>query len=309
MSHRRWTTIAAAALLVGGAAAAAPKEPIANQDLLRARLQQHIGQRLTAIDGVAGVWIKDLVSGDEIGVNEDRVFPTASSIKIGILVELYRQVEQGRLHLDDRHRVQGSDRAGGSGVLQHLGAVELSLKDLATLMIVLSDNTATNILIDKVGMGAVNATLDRLGLSATRLRRKMIRPDDQAAGRENVSTPAELGRLVELIYREKIVAPAACREMLQILAHPKSGQIRARLPQDVRVAHKTGGLGGVVNDVGVVFLEGRPFIVSAMSTLVGAGEDAGRTISDVARLAYDYFARLERANAYGAQLPRGVVRH
>ncbi|MPZ17382.1 MAG: serine hydrolase [Luteitalea sp.] len=306
MSHRYWTTILAATLLVGHAAAA--EEPVANQDLLRAQLERRIEQRLAAVDGVIGVWIKDLVSGAEIAVNEDRVFPTASSIKIAILVELYRQAEHGRLRLEDRHRVADSDRAGGSGVLQHLGAAELSLRDLATLMIVLSDNTATNILIDKVGMDTVNATLDRLGLPATRLRRKMIRPDEQAAGRENVSTPAELGRLVERIYREKVVTPQACREMLQVLAHPKSGPLRSRLPQDVRVAHKTGGLGGVVNDVGVVLLEGRPFIVSAMSTLVGNGEEAGRTISDVARLAYDYFARLERANAYGAQLPPGLMR-
>lgn len=307
MSPRRWTTITVAVLLLAAHLAAA-EEPVANQDLLRAQLEQRIAQRLGAVDGVVGVWIKDLVSGDEISVNEDRIFPTASSIKIGILVELYRQADQGRLRLEGRHRVEESDRAGGSGVLQHLGTVELSLRDIATLMIVLSDNTATNILIDKVGMDAVNATLDRLGLSTTRLRRKMIRPDDQAAGRENVSTPAELGRLVELIYREKIVTPQACREMLEILAYPKSGPLRSRLPQDVRVAHKTGGLGGVVNDVGVVFLEGRPFIVSAMSTLVSDPEPAHRAISDVARLAYDYFARIERANAYGAQLPSGLTR-
>jgi beta-lactamase class A len=260
------------------------------------------------VDGVVGVWIKDLTSGEEMGFDAGRVFPAASSIKVAILLELYRQVGEGRYRLSDRHRVSAAERTPGSGVLLELGdgTVEMTLKDLATLMITVSDNTATNILIDRVGMDAVNATLDHLGLGRTRLRRKMMALGEQARGNENVSTPEELGRLIEKIFRAEVLSAEACREILDILSRPKTGQIRDLLPPEIKVAHKTGGISGVRNDVGVVLLEGRPFIVSAMSNLVRDEAEAQRAIAEVSRLAFDYFERLALANPFGARMPKQI---
>jgi beta-lactamase class A len=282
--------------------------PVENQDLLRQKLETRVGERLSRVDGVIGVWIKDLTSGEEMGFDAGRLFPAASSIKVALLLELYRQAGEGRYRLSDRHRVSAAERTPGSGVLLELGdgTVEMTLKDLATLMITVSDNTATNILIDRVGMDSVNATLDHLGLGRTRLRRKMMALAEQARGNENVSTPEELGRLMEKIFRAEVLSAEACREMMDILSRPKTGQIRDLLPPEIQVAHKTGGISGVRNDVGVVLLEGRPFIVSAMSNLVRDEAEAQRAIAEVSRLAFDYFERLALANPFGARMPKPI---
>jgi beta-lactamase class A len=262
------------------------------------------------VDGVVGLWVRDLSDGWTWERNADGVFPTASAIKIAILAELGRQVEAGRLSLTDPVRLGAADHTGGSGILQYMGdgTTELSLGDLAVFMIQMSDNTATNVLIDRVGMEAVNSFLDGIGLPETRLRRKMIRPADQAAGRENVSTPRELGRLVEMLHAGELASAEGTAEMLEVMAIPKGGTIPGGLPGGVRVAHKTGSLGGVIVDAGVVLLEGRPYVVSVMATLLGNSREAGPTLSEVVGIIHDHMARLERANSFGAALPRGFSR-
>lgn len=294
----------------GMAAGAQAPTPVEHQELLRAQLVERIEERLASVDGVVGLWVRDLSDGWSWGRNADGVFPTASAIKIAILAELARQVDAGRLSMTDPVRLAASDRTGGSGILQHMGdgTTELSLADLAVFMIQMSDNTATNVLIDRVGMEAVNTFLDGIGLSETRLRRKMIRPADQAAGRENVSTPEELGRLVEMLHAGELASPERTTRMLEVMAIPKGGTIPAGLPGGVRVAHKTGSLGGVIVDAGVVLLEGRPYVVSVMGTLLGDSRSAGPTLSEVVGIIHDHMARLERANPYGAALPRGFSR-
>lgn len=284
--------------------------PVEHQELLRAQLVERIEGRLASVDGVVGLWIRDLSDGWSWGRNADGVFPTASAIKIAILAEMGRQVEAGRLSLEDPVRLAAADHTGGSGILQYMGdgTMELSLGDLAVFMIQMSDNTATNVLIDRVGMEAVNTFLDGIGLTETRLRRKMIRPADQAAGRENVSTPEELGRLVEMLHAGQLASPEGTTEMLEVMAIPKGGTIPAGLPGGVRVAHKTGSLGGVIVDAGVVLLEGRPYVVSVMGTLLGDSRTAGATLSDVVGIIHDHMSRLERANSFGAALPRGFNR-
>jgi len=289
-------------------AATAPAA-VDHQRLLRDQLVARIESRLAAVDGVVGFWLKDLTDGWSWGRNADRVFPTASSIKLAILAEMGRQVEAGQLPLDQRIRLQAKDRVGGSGILQYMGdgSVELSLADLSVFMIQMSDNTATNVLIDKVGMAEVNSFMDRIGLPNTRLRRKMIRPSDQAAGRENVSTPRELGRLVEMFHAGTLASAEGSKEMLELLAIPKGGIIRSGVPSEVRVAHKDGGLPGVVVDAGVVLLDGRPYVVSVMATLLADAQTTA-VFTEVVRLIHDHMARLERANHFGAALPPGFHR-
>src|SRR5262249_25622832 len=147
----------------------------------------------TGFDGVMGVAIKDLTTGEEVVVNDQLTFPTGSSIKIPILIELHKQIAEGKYKLTDQRWIENKDKVAGSGVIVNFGAhtSQLSLQDLAVLMIVLSDNTATNMLIDQTGMANVNATLDQLGLKAIRLRRKMIDTAASARGDENIATPHE----------------------------------------------------------------------------------------------------------------------
>jgi beta-lactamase class A len=294
----------------GSAPGAQAPTPVEHQELLRAQLVERIEGRLSTVDGVVGLWVRDLTDGWSWGRNADGVFPTASAIKIAILAEMGRQAAAGRISLQDPVRLGAADHTGGSGILQHMGdgTLELSLRDLSVFMIQMSDNTATNVLIDRVGMEAVNSFLDGIGLSETRLRRKMIRPADQAAGRENVSTPRELGRLVEMLHAGELASPEGTMEMLEVMAIPKGGTIPSGLPAGVRVSHKTGTLGGVIVDAGVVLLEGRPYVVSVMATLLGDSRAAGATLSEVVGIIHDHMARLERANSFGAALPRGFSR-
>ncbi len=142
---------------------------------LRTKLEREIEQA----DASVGVCLLDLVDGNTLTINADEVFPTASTIKIHVLATLFLLAEEGALDLSQRIRFEPGQGAGGSGVLEHLeDGVELTLLDTAVLMIALSDNTATNVCIDSVGLSRVNDLIQTLGLSATCLGRKMMDGED-----------------------------------------------------------------------------------------------------------------------------------
>ncbi|HEY7698009.1 MAG TPA: serine hydrolase, partial [Vicinamibacteria bacterium] len=234
-------------------------------------------------------------------VHGDLVFTQASAIKLPVLVELMRQVEAGEQNLEEVVTLSASDIVPGSGVLQHLtpAKVSLTLRDVATLMVTVSDNTATNIVIDRVGMAKVNAEMARLGLSSTKLQRKMQDRTAWEENRENLSTPDEQARLLELLYKGEILSPGSREEIDRILTIPKPGQLRTLLPEGTKVAHKTGTLSGVVVDVGIVYLPDRPFIVSAMGNWLEDASEAEKAISEISLVAYRYFDRVAHSNAFG----------
>src|SRR5579883_294464 len=185
--------------------------------------QQKALSRIQAIDrgfdGVLGVYAIDLTDGSVLAYHADDVFPTASSIKVPILIEVYRQQRAGKLRLEDEITLTTADKVGGSGHLQYRlakGPVKLTLRELVAAMIEDSDNLATNKIIKLVGRENVNALLDNLELRQTRLQRLMMDGKAAAEGRENISTPAEMARVMEKIYRNQVVDPAACKEMLEI---------------------------------------------------------------------------------------------
>jgi beta-lactamase class A len=166
--------------------------PSANkQKVLWQKLEASIHEIDQHLDGVMGVAIEDLTTGEHFYLHEDEVFAQASSIKITVLANLYLQAQQGKVKLTDLYTVQSSDLVPDSDIMNGLtpGVTRVTLRDLATMMVAVSDNAATNVLIDRVGMQNVNAMLDSLGLTHTRLRRTMM--DLQAAkeGRENISSP------------------------------------------------------------------------------------------------------------------------
>jgi beta-lactamase class A len=270
-------------------------------EILRSQLEQKIHTIADSVDGVVGVAIEDLDNGERWVVNGDIVFTQASAIKLPLLVELFRQVDAGRQDLDEIVVLSINDVVPGSGVLQQLtpGRVRLPLRDVATLMITVSDNTATNVIIERVGMDNVNETMERLGLPHTKLQRKMMDLDAVAADRENLSTPNEQARLLSSIHRGDVLSVSSRAELVRILAIPKASPIRALLPQETRVAHKTGGVPGVSVDVGIVYLEGRPFIVSTMVNWMLDRASAENAMSEIALAAYEYFDRLASSNRYG----------
>src|SRR5918999_4929791 len=200
-----------------------------HRDILRMKLERDFRRIADSTAGVMGIQFIDLTDNTRIGVNEQLVFPQGSSIKIPILIELFRQADARPAILRERQRVATATRTAGSGVIGQFadGSSELSNEDLAVLMIVLSDNTATNPLIDAVGMDAVNHTMASLGAPQTKLQRKMIRPDASARGDENVSTAREAADLMVRIARCDLpLSRDACRRIRRILEIAKDDAVR-----------------------------------------------------------------------------------
>lgn len=269
---------------------------------LSAKLSADLNHIAAAYDGVMGIFVKDLTSGETFSANADTVFPQASSIKIPILVELMSQAQEGKLRLDERITIQRAGLVGGSGVLQFFsdGGSEISMRDLAVLMVVLSDNSATNLIIDRVGMDKVNAMLHGLGLDQTVLARKMIDTGAEQADRENRSTPRQMVSLLESLHAGKLLDPAHTKIALEILEYPKDSPLRAGVTSDVRVAEKPGSLNGAQCDSGIVFLTGRPYAISVMTTFNPANGDPA--ITSVSQRVFAYFKRLAHANSYGVNV-------
>ena len=255
-----------------------------------------------ALDGVLGVATIDLTSGRSFGYNADAVFPTACSIKIPIMIQVFRDERAGKFSFSDKATLGPKDNAGGSGgPLQKAldkGPMTLTIRELLEDMIQYSDNSATNRLIDLVGMDRVNALLKEFGLQQTHLRRKMMDIAAAKRGDENVSTPAEMVRIVKTIYDNKAADPRSCQEMLAIMKKVEA-YMRPAIPSNIEVASKPGDLDGVRTETGLVLLPGRPFIVSVMSTYLN---DRVNPVRQVTGIVFDYFNKIARSNQYGRRL-------
>ena len=279
-------------------------------DLLWKKLETRVRDIADKFDGVMGVAILDLTDGRILLHNGDRVFPTASSIKIAILLELYRQDQEthsganGKAKLDDTYTFDPKDLVEDSRIMAGLtaGVTHLTNRDLAQFMVAVSDNAAANILIDRVGKDNVNATLRGLGLSKTILRRKMIDVAAAQRGDENVATPQEMARLLEAIYNQKVLSKETTAALIKQLSTLKQSYISRLLPESVQVANKPGELEAVRTDSGIVFAANRPFAISVMTAYDRDERAAERVISEVALEAYRYFEMRGKVSEYGRVL-------
>jgi beta-lactamase class A len=291
--------VAGLALLVGTGGAAQDVTP---QQALRDQFISRLEQVALGLDGVLGYAVVDLTSGERFERLAGQAFPTASTIKLAILYELFRQSEEGRLNLDapvplDRARV-----VGGAGVLQHLEKVTLPLRDYATLMVVLSDNTATNVVIDAVGLDRVGARMRALGVPDVRLRRLMMDGEAARRGDENVASPAGLARLLAAIHAGEQVSSASRDAMIEILQKEKSSPMLEPIPPGTPVASKPGDLDAVRVDAGIVYVPDRPYIFVAMTSWLVKDADGERAIAEASRAAYEYFSRIAASSEYGRRM-------
>lgn len=264
------------------------------------KLEAEIHEMDTRLDGVTGVAIEDLSTGHTLFLNPDEVFPQASSIKITVLAELYRQHQAGRLRLEDLYTVNAADLVADSNIMGGLtpGVTRITNRDLATMMVAVSDNSATNVLIDHVGMDNVNAFLERLGLHQTRLRRKMMDLTAAAEGRENVATPREMMTLLDALFHTKVLNRELTEDFFKVLSTPKDSWIPRYLPEDLKIANKPGSLEGVRNDSGVIFSR-RPYVLCVMTTYLRSEREGEEAIAQISRATYRMFDRLGRASEYG----------
>ncbi|MBI2263731.1 MAG: serine hydrolase [Armatimonadetes bacterium] len=239
--------------------------------------------------GFFSVAAQDLLDGEELGRSAEEVFPAASLVKIPVLTTLFREYDAGRLDLSLQYSLASSDQVGGAGVLQFLTpGLSISLRDLAFLMVVVSDNTATNVLIDILGMDAVNSDLEEWGLSETRLRRKLM--TDLTSQPANFTTPREMVRLLARIYGDTGFSKESRESMLTILQGQQFREIIPRwLPPDVPVAHKTGEITGVRHDAGIVLLPERPFAICLSAKDLTSGPKGEEALAEISLEVFDYF--------------------
>ena len=279
-----------------------PESVRAKQDLLWSRMEDSVRAVVKETDAVVGVAILDLTDQRAFYLNADATYPTASTIKIAVLAELYRQNERGSgAKLGDLYTVNAKDGVGTEGILQAMsaGVSRITNRDLALLMVSLSDNSATNVLIDRVGMDNVNAWLAQLGLERTRLRRHMLDVKAAQEGRENTATPRELITMLRAIHEGRVFGKATTEEFTKMLSTQKSSYIPRLLPVDMMIANKPGSLDAVRNDAGIVFVPGRPFAIAVMTTFARDEIDAEQSIARIARAAWSYFDRVGKSSSLG----------
>ncbi len=215
--------------------------------------------------GVVGYSVQNLDTGERLSLRGDETFPTASLIKVAILVTLYDLAEgQKMLSLDDPLTLLKIDQVPGSGVLQFMHpGMTLSVHDAAALMIILSDNTATNLLLDRIAIRRVWQKMEALGLPHTKVHSKVflrlatVAPDSSAKYGLGVTTPNEMAHLFELLANGKAVSPQADSAMLGILANNADGELMQRAISGLRVPHKTGATDSVRTECALLRLQSR----------------------------------------------------
>ncbi|MBR0220060.1 MAG: serine hydrolase [Clostridia bacterium] len=238
--------------------------------------------RMMELPGEISVYGKDLVTDEKWAYEADVPLVAASVIKLPILVEAFRQARDGLLAMDEIFSIRPEQKMPSCGALTYLhDGLTVTLRDLCALMIILSDNTATNILIQRLGMENINAGMRKLGLEKSTLRRLLFDSEASARGLENTITAEEMGQLLEMLYKGACVSPAADTEMLGIL---KDQRLNGKIPfflHNLKIAHKTGEDDGITHDVGIVYAD-HPLILCFASnhTDVPAFE---RFIQDAAR--------------------------
>lgn len=275
-------------------------------DLLKNKFAAKLQSIADRSDAVVGFAVKDLRTGEQFLTNEKEIFPTASSIKIFILTEVYRQASEGKFKLTDVKPLSSSARVSGSGVLSMLGekTVSMSIRDYCVLMMNLSDNTATNFLIDLVGMKNVNEFAAKNGCTSTKLQRIMM--DVQAAkeGRENISSPADFLVILEKLFRGEIVSKQASDDMLSIMKLDKDGALKSGIPPGVVIANKGGDIEGIKCDAGIIYLENAPYIICVMTKMLLKDSDGNTIITEISQAAYQYLERKANSNQYGRRIPK-----
>jgi len=254
-------------------------------------LERKIRDFIKTEKGNIAVVVKDLKTNEEIKINENQIFPSASTIKILIMSELLNRVNQGTLSLDDKIEITPDLMTGGDGILKELKpGNKFTLEEIMTLMIIVSDNMATNILINLLGMDNINKTIQALGLKNTKLQRRMMDSEAAKQGKENLITANDLAHVLELIYNGKNVNEKYSRLMLDVL---KRQQVRGRLdlylPEDVLIAHKTGDLDKLEHDAGIVFLPDREYIICVLTNETISNKDGREIIGKISKMVYDKY--------------------
>ncbi len=251
-------------------------------------LTNRLEEELRRLPAQAAVVLQPLDGSPCWSHRPDEVFPAASVVKVPILLELFRRFQAGELDPEARVTVRARDVVRGAGVLFELHpGLRLSLRDLARLMIVVSDNTASNLLLDRLGLPAVNALLGSLGAASTAVNRKFMHMPGPAG--DNVTTAADCARIMKALWEGRVLQDPWREEALEILRRQQYREkIPMMLPISAVVGNKTGELDGVRHDVGIVEDRGKSFILAVLTRDGREPWEVDNRIARISRWCYDH---------------------
>ena len=276
---------------------------ITAREILKQKTEADLKGIINSSPSLTGLMAIDLTSGETIGINSDLIFTQASAIKIPILMEVYKQAHEKKFALTDIKPLQQINTVAGSGILNAMtDPVNLSIRNYCMLMIGLSDNSATNMLIELVGMKNVTNTMLSLGFSNTRLQRKMIDQPASLRNEENISTPADAAKILKLLFDGKFIDAATSNEIVSMLQkNPiENSKIATGVPGNVKIAFKTGGMGGVSTEWAIVYLKNRPYAITVMENYKSSATPS-TLISSISKRIFDYYSMM-KATKYGVLL-------
>ncbi len=260
-------------LLIGFCLCAAAQQPGAST------LDAHVKAKIDGFPGKVTLYAMNLDTGATYGIQPDDPVPTASTIKLAVMIECFAEAAEGKLKWTEPLRLSDAEKVSGTGVLQDLSdGDELPIRDFLDLMIVLSDNTATNTILNRIGGNAVNSRMAELGFKQTRIMRKIrgngTNPNvssgitEEGAKPENKkwglgrSSPHEMVTILEKLYRGQMIDKSASDEMLAVLKRQRDHNCIGRDLIDVPIASKSGSLDHLRSDVGIVYSKHGPIAMA-----------------------------------------------
>lgn len=273
-------------------------------------LEQRIIAELKSYDGRMGFYADDL-KGNVVSIHADEDFETASTIKAYILVCLFDQIEQGKANPEDILTYRAQHQVSGSGLLHSLDfGVLLRVKDAATLMIIVSDNAAANMIIEYLGIDTINACIERLGCASTKLHR-FLQFDSPGLGRLGTSTPRDYASIFTRLAKHELISPKADQAMIEIFKKQHyNSMITGEFPayymdgedngeeNSIQVASKSGSMDECRNDGGIVYTPYGPYVIVMMhknfsDPMYYSNHPATRFGAKVSRMMLDQFLALE----------------
>ena len=250
--------------------------------------KKKIEKIISQVEGNVCINFYDLNKNNGFSVNGDKKVLSASMIKLLILAELMKKIFENKFSLSDTVMMANFMKIGGDGVLKELNTGHhFTLKELATLMIIVSDNQATNILIDFLGMENINQLGKEFDLKETFLGRKMMDAEARKKGYDNYTCADDISLLLKLIYQEKLINKEASQLMLDILLRQQQGErLQRYLPSDIKIAHKCGDLDNLENDGGIIWLGDRAYILVVLTNGM-PNLQCKQTIGKISKFVYD----------------------
>lgn len=255
-------------------------------------LEKRIKNKIIAFKGEVGIVIKDLSSARVILYEQNKLFPSASLVKIPIMASCFYAVGNRKINLEEKISLKTTHKAPGSGLLKNMPVGrEFTMRELIELMIAQSDNTAANMLIERLGYDYINDSFKKLGLLNTNLSRRMMDFRNRKEGVENYTTASDISYILEKIYRKELLNKDISRKCLELLKDQKiRDRIPAMLPANTTVAHKTGLERGICHDAGIVFTNNGDFLICVLvKHKYKTANQSKKFIARIAFLTYNYY--------------------